>query len=466
MRAIEHRRVVVAGIIGLALLSGSLYQLVHFDDPYITFRYAQNWADGNGLVFNLGERVLGTTAPLYALLLGVGARAGIDIPILAGCLTIASIAIVGILIHRLLDHEGHSTAGIIAGLVTVTHPLIGDTQGFELNIFFAFVLGGAWAYRKRRPGLAGLLLAAATLTRGDGLVPAGLIGCHALFTDRRAFWVYTIALVAPLTVCAAAGYAYYGHPLPGTLEAKRAMGQSGFWRTYLYGGARVAVLYMLLSPITAVVPLFAVIGARQVSEDASWFACGLVVWAILISAAYAAMGIPSAYHYYTQFIPCMAVLAALGAQRVKDRVDAIHPRAFAVAVAVVIAAQLWPAHRGMTNPEPRYGLYREAAKQLPSIVSDGERVAAVEIGIVGYFSGVNILDLVGLTEPRVRPRLAEGDVGWGVWALRPEYLLFHDPPWQSIETGVVEAPDFERQYERVRTFEGEPPFRLALYRRR
>ncbi|HEC35405.1 MAG TPA: hypothetical protein ENI39_02600, partial [Anaerolineae bacterium] len=39
------------------------------DDAYITFRYARNLVEGRGFVYNLGERVLGTTTPLYTLLL-------------------------------------------------------------------------------------------------------------------------------------------------------------------------------------------------------------------------------------------------------------------------------------------------------------------------------------------------------------------------------------------------------------
>jgi hypothetical protein len=44
-----------------------------YDDPFITFRYAENLALGNGFVFNVsasgGERVLSTTTPLFTLLL-------------------------------------------------------------------------------------------------------------------------------------------------------------------------------------------------------------------------------------------------------------------------------------------------------------------------------------------------------------------------------------------------------------
>jgi arabinofuranosyltransferase len=45
-----------------------------FDDGYVTFRYARNLAKGLGLVFNPGERVLGTTSPLFTFLLAAGAR--------------------------------------------------------------------------------------------------------------------------------------------------------------------------------------------------------------------------------------------------------------------------------------------------------------------------------------------------------------------------------------------------------
>ena len=39
------------------------------DDAYITFRYARNLLAGHGFVFNPGEQVLGTTTPVYTLLM-------------------------------------------------------------------------------------------------------------------------------------------------------------------------------------------------------------------------------------------------------------------------------------------------------------------------------------------------------------------------------------------------------------
>src|SRR5215212_7623634 len=48
------------------------------EDFYITLRYAENLARGNGLVYNVGERVLGTTTPLYTLFLALVAWIGLD----------------------------------------------------------------------------------------------------------------------------------------------------------------------------------------------------------------------------------------------------------------------------------------------------------------------------------------------------------------------------------------------------
>src|SRR5688572_8374570 len=41
--------------------------ILPFDDAYISFRYAENLAAGRGLVYNEGERVFGSSTPLYVL---------------------------------------------------------------------------------------------------------------------------------------------------------------------------------------------------------------------------------------------------------------------------------------------------------------------------------------------------------------------------------------------------------------
>src|SRR5262245_37848737 len=48
------------------------------DDAFISFRYAQNWLDGLGLVFNAGERVEGYTNFLWTVWSALGLALGFD----------------------------------------------------------------------------------------------------------------------------------------------------------------------------------------------------------------------------------------------------------------------------------------------------------------------------------------------------------------------------------------------------
>ena len=62
------------------------------DDVFITYRYAQNLAAGDGFVFNPGERVFGVTEPAVGLVLGgLAWSSGIAIPILGTLFTAAAL---------------------------------------------------------------------------------------------------------------------------------------------------------------------------------------------------------------------------------------------------------------------------------------------------------------------------------------------------------------------------------------
>src|ERR1051326_7822740 len=48
------------------------------DDSFITYRYVKNFTDGNGLVFNIGDRVEGYTCFLWVLLLSLFKTLGLN----------------------------------------------------------------------------------------------------------------------------------------------------------------------------------------------------------------------------------------------------------------------------------------------------------------------------------------------------------------------------------------------------
>src|SRR5262249_54436007 len=78
----------------LAALAGRGLWPFSYDDAFISYRYARSWAAGDGLVYNRGEAVLGTTAPGYALALGVLTRASggrLDAPAWGTLLSLAAL---------------------------------------------------------------------------------------------------------------------------------------------------------------------------------------------------------------------------------------------------------------------------------------------------------------------------------------------------------------------------------------
>lgn len=68
--------------LGLAILIFLIHTMFYvgwcMDDPFITFRYARNLAEGNGIVFNVGERVDGYSNFLYVLIFALIIKLRLD----------------------------------------------------------------------------------------------------------------------------------------------------------------------------------------------------------------------------------------------------------------------------------------------------------------------------------------------------------------------------------------------------
>src|SRR3990172_8780796 len=90
--------------LSVAVVAGAAIFLIHgraffnhlADDAFITLRYSRNLADGQGPVWNAGERVEGYTAFLWMLLNAGFARAGLNV--VAGALALSFLVLVASLL--------------------------------------------------------------------------------------------------------------------------------------------------------------------------------------------------------------------------------------------------------------------------------------------------------------------------------------------------------------------------------
>ena len=103
-------------IVGLAYL----FRVGLIDDTYIFLRYARNLADGNGPVFNVGERVEGFSSPLWTILLGLAGFLGADLEMAARVLGLSCgtgvVAILTYSIYRRTNLRRFDTAILGIGL--------------------------------------------------------------------------------------------------------------------------------------------------------------------------------------------------------------------------------------------------------------------------------------------------------------------------------------------------------------
>src|SRR5215212_3884271 len=285
-------------VLGLVACAAALLLLAQYigiympDDAYITYRYAENLARGNGLVFNAAAPpVEGYSNLSWILLLAVLDRLGQDLTVWAArlglILSVINLALLYALSLQIVRHRGWALLAP-AGLA-LTAPYALWAQGGLETMWYATLLllsvwltvlglgGRVWAYP-----LAAASLFVLALTRHDGAIPMALsglvvlLGAIAAWRRRRATpfalgpWAIGLGSFAALAAVYLA-YTwwrgqYFGELIPtpffsrlgGTLSDFSQIRQT--WGSYFTRGSHYSAYGDLL------VPAFALAGA-----DLVWF---------------------------------------------------------------------------------------------------------------------------------------------------------------------------------------------------
>jgi len=199
------------------------------DDAFISFRYARNWVEGHGLVFNAGERVEGYTNFLWTALLAVGLLLGIPSGTLSIVLGLASLAVVVVLTARLPKSLGprraRSVLPIGAVLLTSSYLFVNfGTSGLETMFAAALLLFSVERALRNRPLSSGFIGILAVMSHPDHAIFYAALG-FALALDeevRKDLWRYMAPFGVVYLPYFAARWAYYGAFFPNTYYAKSA----------------------------------------------------------------------------------------------------------------------------------------------------------------------------------------------------------------------------------------------------
>lgn len=422
-----------------------------FDDPFITYRYADNLHGGLGFVYNPGERVLSTTTPLFALLL-----AGLEIlssdlsrmAILVGAFSLA----LGALFLWDLAHTWRTPLVGWAGLIF--YPLFAlslSTLGSEMPLYLAFCLGAFAFYARERYLAAACFAALAVLTRPDGVLIAAILAAHYLLVVRRPIpWRAVLLFLGMTLPWIFFATFYFGSPVPATLSAKQHQGVMAISQRFAPGlltiiarGYATRWQYWLAAALGLVGILSL---TRRARPWVLFFA-----WTALYFVSYSLLGVTRYFWYYAPLVPGFIVAAGLGADALavawrRALPSAGLPLRLLGGIGLVVLVLGLGAHAFELNrrPDSRLLIYRAAGEWLRSNTGQESSVGALEVGIIGYYSQRQMIDFAGLIQPAISEQLTpsttyEDSTLWGILTYRPEYLVLN-PDWFPDLTQEVITP--------------------------
>lgn len=245
------------------------------DDMYIFLRYAENLADGAGLVYNPGERVEGFSSPVWVLLLALGELLGVGGVGWSKLLALGAFGALFIGIYRFARERlalGAPAALLACAFTALDSYLVSWTMwGLETPLFLALLLWTAvlagrvadGAGRRTTLALAGVAGLFA-LSRPEAPLFLAALGTAALLEPLRLpairerlrrLWLPGVGALALFLAWLLFRRAYYGLWWPHTYYAKQVagfhwqqlaplwgQGAGGLERIFVWGGLVLAAL--------------------------------------------------------------------------------------------------------------------------------------------------------------------------------------------------------------------------------
>ncbi len=497
-RQLQHPRTyLLLAILFLGIRSVQMYRpYILMDDAFISFRYAQNLANGQGLVFNPGERVEGYTNFLWTVLMAGSVKAGLGFGAASILLSAASAAGTLILIYlmgrRLFASRPGETILVAASMLAFA--ALGSQARYVVSgmetLFFTFLVSlGLYLFLfSRKPFLSGFSFALSALARPEGVMYFGIAWGFAVLMGSGVlkrilaetagensgvatwrlsdFLSFSAGFVVLFGVYFSWRYAYFGYLLPNTYYAKA----SGFqWERIQrgWGILRSTIDQWALLPFLALA-LFSFFSLRKKS---AWSLFLLIVLATFASFVY--VGGDFTIWFGPRFLmPCLPALLALSMEGLAVIASALPLPAAArlwgqLAISALLIAVAywfsWPAHSvNLSAFAVQMQGWAELGQWLAANTPPGATIATDAAGLIPFFSQRYSIDMFGLTDEHIA-HLDIPEQGPGIVAHEkydPEYVLSRRPDcivstWVDLQGQPISAglalvgEQFNRSYKLV-----------------
>jgi hypothetical protein len=459
-----------------------------YDDAFIIFRYAYNFATGEGFVYNTDARFFGLTAPLYGLLLGVlGLPWPSQIPTIAGLVSVLSLTATGVGLATWGILKEKWAAGFLAGAFFVVNHLLLHTFGGEMLFLLALVVWAFVAYEADKTNWAVVLLAISVLTRPDAIIVAGVIGLGIWIKQKKIplrEMMLGAAILLPFVVLA---WIFYGSPLPATLDARLAQGDSGLWPFFVRGmyewikGLTVGKsIYAGLQPFPDTFRYLPIIALGIPGLFFHRFWLPLVAWVALYVGGYHLLEVPF-YHWYVLPVALVwSILLASGILSLGELGKWLYLRfgdekkgemlryAIIFGVTAILLPSVYAQISHMQTltaqqPDAAEQIYEQAGRWLAKNTDTNATIGYLEIGYIGYYAQRTLIDPLGLTVPEAIPHISTRDFTWVYEKFRPDYIVVN-PRMRGFNAGLLEKTWFQKNYQEINRINQQNFGELIIFR--
>lgn len=434
--------------LGISLWFSYLNRFFELDDALIYHRYLRNLLRGDGLVYNPGEAFNALTSPAYTYLSlatsWLVGDVGTASTALAAALFLALLTVFFLLFRRVC---GPLEAGL-GCLFAASSPYLYQTFGMETLLFVLLTGLCLWLFETEKGAFwLGIACALLLLTRSEGVfLVAALVTRHLWLRrplPRRRDFLLPILLVSAVMVF---NFQYYGEPLPHTAQVKIDQGRSGLWGdwplflragyhlNWFFGGSRALAALLGLAALGGLWTL----RRRSLGWNGAIFLSLLLLF-------YVGLNIPSYHWYYAPFYLAAFFLAPVGlaglGKALKKAPNQVLGKAGGLvyaALGLLIFGQFFASNYRRLSTLPPPPAYQQIGLWLKNNVPADAHLAAAEIGTLGWYSELYMIDILGLVTPENSRFIGERRFEAWLDLYSPDLVLIHAPPW-ATETAVVKA---------------------------